>query len=91
MNLLENCFGFYDPWSLLLVNLTLTINLTDFWTKKKTTDMLSFKKIFTGPGSCLVPGVDHLDGLLFLLLVLLLHLLGLPLAEGYLLLLVQLS
>ena len=49
------------------------------------------KKVFTGPWSCPGPGVDHLDGLLFLLLVLLLHLLGLPLAEGYLLLLVQLS
>ena len=77
MNLLENCFGFYDPWSLLLVNLTLTINLTDFWTKKKTTDMLSFKKIFTGPGSCLLPfhpGVGLL--LLYLPLVLTLLLPG---------------
>ena len=78
MNLLENCFDFNESWSLLLVKLTLSINRTDFRTKKKNDRHAWFlKKLFTGPGSCLLPflpGVGLL--LLFLLLVLTLLLPG---------------
>ena len=55
MNLLENCFDFNESWSLLLVKLTLSINRTDFRTKKKNDRHAWFLKnssLALGPASC---------------------------------------